>query len=68
MTNFTAKGPHIQPDGYPASATECRECGRRAVVLMDGRDSCLNCGDTHPRPRSQWDSFGVSWTTRGTDR
>lgn len=30
---------------YPASATVCKACQTKAVVLMDGCQTCLECGD-----------------------
>lgn len=40
--------PNIQQDGYPATATPCLECQKRAVVLMDGLYTCLACGNSVP--------------------
>ncbi len=31
---------------FPASASLCRQCSTKAVVLMDGCMTCLNCGDS----------------------
>ncbi len=33
-------------DGYPTSATLCRKCQMRAVVLLDNCLTCLHCGDS----------------------
>ncbi len=33
-------------DGYPASATLCKKCQMRAVVLLDNCLTCLHCGDS----------------------
>jgi hypothetical protein len=30
--------------GFPASATQCHKCGTKALVVMDGCSTCLNCG------------------------
>jgi hypothetical protein len=29
---------------FPASATLCHKCNTKALVLMDGCQTCLNCG------------------------
>lgn len=31
---------------YPASATLCPKCNHKSVILMDGCQTCLNCGDS----------------------
>jgi len=36
----------IEEGQYPESATVCNECGEKAVILMDGCNACLNCGDS----------------------
>ena len=44
-----AEGRFEQPladDGYPASATLCRKCQVRALVLLDNCLTCLNCGES----------------------
>ncbi len=33
-------------DGYPTSATLCKKCQVRAVVLLDNCLTCLHCGDS----------------------
>jgi len=43
------EGRYAQPpadDGYPASATLCKKCQVRAVVLLDNCLTCLHCGDS----------------------
>jgi hypothetical protein len=30
---------------FPSSATICGKCNEKAVILMDGCSTCLNCGD-----------------------
>lgn len=32
--------------GFPAGATLCPQCNTKAVILMDGCRTCLNCGDS----------------------
>lgn len=32
--------------GYPSSATVCKKCLTKAVVLMDGCQTCLSCGES----------------------
>jgi len=36
----------LADDGFPASATLCRKCQVRAVVLLDNCLTCLHCGDS----------------------
>lgn len=31
---------------YPPSATLCQKCMAKAVIIMDGCQTCLNCGDS----------------------
>jgi hypothetical protein len=31
---------------FPASASLCKKCMTKAVILMDGCMTCLNCGDS----------------------
>jgi hypothetical protein len=31
---------------YPASATLCPKCNHKSVILMDGCQTCMNCGDS----------------------
>ena len=31
---------------FPAGATLCGKCQTRAVIVMDGCMTCLNCGDS----------------------
>ena len=40
------KAPKPAEDGasFPANATLCHKCSTRAMVLMDGCQTCLNCG------------------------
>ena len=30
--------------GFPPSATHCNKCNTKAVIVMDGCETCLNCG------------------------
>lgn len=32
--------------GFPADARLCNKCNTKAVVIMDGCQTCLNCGDS----------------------
>lgn len=32
--------------GYPESATMCKECKEKAVVILDGCATCLSCSDS----------------------
>lgn len=38
--------PAAGGDEYPSRATHCAKCGMKAVVILDGCATCLNCGDT----------------------
>ncbi len=31
---------------FPANATVCKKCSTKAVIVMDGCQTCLNCGDS----------------------
>lgn len=35
-----------QNSGFPASATLCYKCHHKAMVIKDGCQTCLNCGDS----------------------
>jgi hypothetical protein len=39
----TAKG-ESNASGFPPGATLCTKCNTQALVLMDGCQTCLNCG------------------------
>ena len=39
-------GEGMADGGFPASASLCRKCSTKAVILMDGCMTCLNCGDS----------------------
>ena len=32
--------------GYPANATRCNSCSEQAVIIMDGCQTCLSCGNS----------------------
>ncbi|SEP08983.1 hypothetical protein SAMN02800692_3586 [Luteibacter sp. UNC138MFCol5.1] len=36
--------PHTNASGFPPGATLCAKCNTQALVLMDGCQTCLNCG------------------------
>ncbi len=40
--------PDVQDDAgdFPPDATLCNKCQTKAVVMMDGCQTCLNCGDS----------------------
>jgi len=44
---FESRGKQ-DPDGeqFPANATVCGKCNTKAVIRMDGCDSCLACGES----------------------
>lgn len=31
---------------FPANATLCKKCNNKSVIVMDGCNTCLNCGDS----------------------
>ncbi len=31
---------------FPASASQCKKCHQKSVIMMDGCMTCLNCGDS----------------------
>lgn len=39
-------GKKVENGEFPDSATVCTKCSTKAVVLMDGCMTCLNCGDS----------------------
>ncbi len=39
-------GAPVEEATFPTSATLCKQCSVKAVVLMDGCMTCLNCGDS----------------------
>lgn len=39
-------GKKLDKGEFPDSATVCNKCSTKAVVLMDGCMTCLNCGDS----------------------
>jgi len=40
----SAEAAHTNASGFPAGATLCAKCNTQALVLMDGCQTCLNCG------------------------
>lgn len=36
----------VNDSGFPADAQLCNKCHTKAVVMMDGCHTCLNCGDS----------------------
>lgn len=48
-TEYEKKFPesgHVAADEYPESATLCKKCLTRAMIMMDGCLTCLNCGES----------------------
>ena len=44
---YDAKTGSETPEGqFPSTASLCRKCNHKAVILMDGCLTCLNCGDS----------------------
>ena len=44
MSASNAKSEHNNAAGFPPGATLCVKCNTQALVLMDGCQTCLNCG------------------------
>lgn len=43
----TLKGQPLEENGnFPAEAKQCNKCYTKAVIVMDGCLTCLNCGDS----------------------
>jgi hypothetical protein len=42
--NTSTEATHTNASGFPAGATLCAKCNTQALVLMDGCQTCLNCG------------------------
>jgi hypothetical protein len=40
------KGTVIEPNMFPDHAQVCKSCSTKAVVILDGCNTCLNCGDS----------------------
>lgn len=43
---FSAKTADDDSGEFPSSAELCMKCSHKAVILMDGCMTCLNCGDS----------------------
>lgn len=39
-------GSNDEANDYPSTATLCAKCNTKAVVMLDGCNSCLSCGDS----------------------
>lgn len=39
-----AGGEETEASSFPAGATRCDKCSTQAVIVMDGCETCLNCG------------------------
>lgn len=44
--NGKATAPANDAGDFPPDATLCNKCNTKAVVMMDGCQTCLNCGDS----------------------
>jgi len=42
----TANKPHPESTGFPPGATLCNKCNNRSMIVMDGCETCLNCGQS----------------------
>jgi len=43
-TEASAEKKEASP--FPENATLCKKCSTKAVIVMDGCQTCLNCGDS----------------------
>ncbi len=41
-----SSGEHKGETAFPEGATLCKKCNTKAVIVMDGCMTCLNCGDS----------------------
>lgn len=41
-----SKSANDSDTAFPANATVCKKCSTKAVIVMDGCKTCLNCGDS----------------------
>ena len=42
----SSQEPDTAPSEFPPTAQVCKKCSVKAVILMDGCMTCLNCGDS----------------------
>jgi hypothetical protein len=42
--SVAAASSDSESSGFPPGATLCQKCNTQALVLMDGCQTCLNCG------------------------
>ena len=45
-SEFEGKTTSTDPGNFPSNAEVCKKCHVKAVILMDGCMTCLNCGDS----------------------
>ena len=36
----------VEDNPFPANASLCNKCHNKSVIVMDGCQTCLNCGDS----------------------
>jgi hypothetical protein len=46
MATQAKSGEDANADGFPKGASLCAKCSTKAVIMMDGCLTCLNCGDS----------------------
>jgi hypothetical protein len=46
MASQAKHGEEVNADGFPKGAAVCAKCSTKAVIMMDGCLTCLNCGDS----------------------
>jgi len=42
----TSSAENAEENPFPANATLCKKCHNKSVIVMDGCQTCLNCGDS----------------------
>jgi len=45
-TNAVSSDDATEESTFPANASLCKKCSTKAVIVMDGCRTCLNCGDS----------------------
>jgi hypothetical protein len=45
-SEFEAKTSSVEPESFPTNSELCKKCNVKAVILLDGCMTCLNCGDS----------------------
>ncbi|MDD2933938.1 MAG: NrdJb [Methylotenera sp.] len=46
LEKHAAPGEEVNAEGFPKGASLCGKCSTKAVIMMDGCLTCLNCGES----------------------